>query len=196
MIKSKDKKFGKDLYILYPGDYYATKEDCILGTVAGSCMVVCLYDRLRKIGGMCHFIIPGAIGTEGIFRNDIAMHGITSMEYIMGEIVKMGGDRIDLEAKIFGSAFIKGSNPHIEGLSFSILKFIDQYFRNEQIPVVNDDLGGNYRRKIFFHPVNGKVHRKPLLNNAENSEFIEMEKEYIENAFRNKDKFGKVVIFE
>ena len=51
---------------------------------------------------MGHFIIPGMIGTEGIISSEIAEHGVVNLEYIMGEIVKLGGDRKDLRAKLFG----------------------------------------------------------------------------------------------
>ena len=76
MIKCDSSKFGKPLYLLYPGDYLATKEDCVLGTITGSCVVICVYDPIKGIGGMGHFIIPGAIGTEGIIADEIAQKGV------------------------------------------------------------------------------------------------------------------------
>lgn len=196
MIKTHLDRFGKTLYLLYPGEYYATGEDCVLGTITGSCVAVCLYDSLRRIGGMGHFIVPGAIGTEGIFRNEIASHGITSMEYIMGEIVKLGGNRKHLKAKIFGAAYINDVETRLYGISLNVMKFLNEYFTIEKIPVESDDLSGNYRRKIYFYPTTGKAYRKLLTNNEDSSEFIKLEKEYIENTFLNKDKFGKVILFE
>ncbi|HDP80841.1 MAG TPA: hypothetical protein ENN21_08365, partial [Spirochaetes bacterium] len=77
MIRSEASKYNKSMCILFPGDYFATKENCILGTVVGACVCVCLYDEVRGIGGMGHFIVPGMIGTEGIIADEIAKHGIT-----------------------------------------------------------------------------------------------------------------------
>ncbi len=196
MIKSNKSEFGKPLYVLYPGEYFATREDCILGTVSSSCMVICLYDPTRRIGGMGHFIIPGAMGTEGIYRDEIGTHGITNMEYLMGEIVKLGGDRKNLSAKIFGVANVPYVNSWSDGVKNSILTFIDEYFKMEKIPIVSEDLGGVLRRKVYFQPASGRAFRKILENNSESSEFTRMEREYINRAFREKDKYGKVIVFE
>ena len=195
MIKSRDRRTGCALYILYSGDYFATNEECVLGTVTGSCVVVCLYDTLRGIGGMGYLIIPGAMGTEGIYRDRIAVHGVTQMEHIIGEIVKLGGDRNFLKAKIFGASY--NSDPSgVKELSFEVIRFIHEYFSGERIPVVSDDLGGNFRRKIYFYPGSGRAFRKLLVNNEEHSEFIRMEREYIEGVFNNRERYGKVILFE
>ena len=116
MIRSTENRFGKVLYTLFPGDYFATGEDCILGTVIGACACVCLYDGGRRIGGMGHFIVPGMIGTEGIFSDEIAKLGITSMEYLIGEIVKLGGDRKYLKAKLFGVGRLNSGLPDMEAV--------------------------------------------------------------------------------
>lgn len=196
MIKTKDNKFNKCLYILYPGDYFATKEDCMLGTVVGSCLVLCLYDPIKGIGGMGHFIVPGALGTEGIVVDDIARVGITSIEYLMGEIVKLGGDRKYLKAKIFGAGY-QGMNPKkLHELSDSNIRFIHEYFTIEKIHVDRSDLGGEFRRKIYFSLKDGIVYRQILKNNEDSSEFIKLEQEYIDTQFRDKKRAGRVVLFE
>ncbi|MCP4133596.1 MAG: hypothetical protein GY754_21690 [bacterium] len=197
MIKSKSSKFKKDLYILYPGDYYATKENCVLGSVTGSCISVCLYDLERGIGGMGLFIVPGSVGTEGIVSSDIAALGIANMEYLLGEVVKLGGDRNFLRAKIFGAGYLGGSSSRaIDPLSESNIRFINEYFTLERIHVERTDLGGDFRRKIYFSLDDGKVYRQILKNNEESSEFIRLEKEYIDTSFRNKQKKGRVILFE
>jgi chemotaxis protein CheD len=196
VIRSETSKFGKPLYIIYPGDYFATKEECVIGTVTGSCVAVCLYDTSRKIGGMCHFIVPGAMGTEGIVSDEIARKGVASMEYLMGEIVKVGGDRRYLTAKIFGAGYMGSERVDDQKLTSSNIRFIHEYFTLENIPVARNDLGGNFRRKIYFSPHDEVVYRQILKNNEESSEFIRLEKEYIDQEFRNKERTGRVVLFE
>ncbi len=196
MIKSKTNKFGETLYILYPGDYFACNTECVLGTVIGASVVVCLYDNARQIGGMGHFIVPGTIGTEGIIVDEIAMQGIQSMELLMGEIVKLGGDRRFLKAKLFGAAYIQESIENMGGISRSNINFLHEYFELEKITVVSEDLGGNHRRKIFFYPLEGTAYRRPQRRNEDSSEFRKMENEYIDKVFRNKEKYGSVILFE
>lgn len=194
MIKSQINKFGEILYILYPGDYYATKENCILGTVTGACVVVCLYDKTRGIGGMGHFVVPGMIGTEGIIADDIALQGIQSMELLMGEIVKLGGDRRYLHAKLFGAGYL--TNKVGAGVVDSNIKFLKEYFTLEKIFVDREDLGGNFRRKIYFYPLKGRAYRRQQRRNEDSSEFKKLENEYIDDVFRNKDRFGRLILFE
>lgn len=196
MIKSESNKFKKDLYILYPGDYFATKEDCMMGTVVGTSMAVCIFDKPRKIGGMVLFAVPGTIGTEGIVSDDIARRGVLSMEYLMGELVKLGGDRHFIRAKIFGAGYSNTGIANSSAIAESNIRFIHEYFTLEKINVERSDLGGDFRRKIYFEPREGTVYRQILKNNEDSSEFMKMEKEYIDCEFRNKKQAGRVVLFE
>lgn len=195
MIKSDSSKFGKPLYVLYPGDYFATQDDVVLGTVTGSCVAVCLYDTSRNIGGMGHFIVPGALGTEGIIKDDIARRGVLHMEYLMGEIVKLGGDRRFLRAKIFGAGYMDGRNRDKSTIDSNI-RFIHEYFTLENILVERTDLGGDFRRRLYFSTRDGVVYRQILQNNEEYSEFVKLEQEYIDTEFRDKKRTGRIVLFE
>ena len=196
MIKSKNRRLDRELFVLYPGEYLAVNNDCVISSLTGAAVVVCLYDITGKVGGMGNFIVPGTIGTQGIFADDIAMHGIQSMELLMGEIVKKGGNRKYLKAKLFGAGYIKESIPEMGGIQDSNIRFLHDYFALEQIEIVKEDLGGNYRRKIYFYPLKGKVLRRFQKKNEGNSEFKTMEKEYIDSVFRNRKKTGQIFLFE
>jgi len=184
------------MYTLFPGDHFATREDCILATVTGMTVCVCVYDDGMKIGGMGHFIVPGMMGTEGIVADEIAAQGITSMEYLIGEIVKLGGDRKYLKAKLFGAGYLKAASDQMEGVALSNIRFLNEYFALEKIKVEKEDLGGQYRRQVIFNPGNGVAFRRFQRRNEDSSEFIRLEQEYIDNVFRNKQRYGKVYIFE
>lgn len=196
MIRSETSKFKEPLYVLYPGDYFACNTNCVLSTVVGASVVVCLYDLERRIGGMGHFVVPGTIGTEGIYADHIAAHGIQNMELLIGEIVKLGGDRKFLRAKLFGAGYIKEEIADMGGLNESNIRFLHEYFTLEKIIVEKEDLGGEFRRKIYFHPLKGTGYRKPQRRNEDSSEFRKMEMEYINRVFRNKEKFGNIILFE
>lgn len=196
MIKSESNKFNKDLYILYPGDYFATRDDCMMGAVVGTCVAVCIHDRARRIGGMVVFVVPGTMGTEGIVIEEIARRGVLSMEYLMGDLVKLGGDRHLIRAKIFGAGYSNTGIANSGTIADSSIRFIHEYFTLEKIPVERSDLGGDFRRKLYFEPQSGTVYRQILKNNKDSSEFMKMEKEYIDNEFRSKKQAGRVILFE
>ncbi len=196
MLKKETSEFGKPMNILYPGDFFATKDDIILSTVTGACVVICLSDPMLKIGGMGHFIVPESKGTEGIISDEIAHQGIVKIEYLMAEIIKLGGDRKNLNAKIFGAGYTDYDKSSFDNLSESNIRFLQEYFTLEKIEIRRSDLGGDFRRKIHFSLNDGKVFRQILKNNEESSEFIKLEKEYIDVEFRNKTKTGRVLLFE
>lgn len=195
MLTTFSRKLNKQLNVIYPGEYFASNEDCVIGTVTGNCLVICFYEIQKNISGMGHFIIPGSMSTKGLLVDEIASHGIANIEYIMGEIVKLGGDRKHVRAKLFGAADFDGNNK-IKSIVFSNISFIHEYFNMEKIPVDIEDLGGNSRRKIYLYAKNGKAYRKFLTQNGEASEFIKMEAEYIDQAFKKKETFGKVILFD
>jgi len=45
---------------LKPGDFYFGDETCQIHTVLGSCIAITLWHPTLKIGGMCHFVLPGS----------------------------------------------------------------------------------------------------------------------------------------
>ncbi len=114
----------------------------------------------------------------------------------MGEIVKLGGDRKFLNAKIFGSSHRSEIDRAIDiGIVSGNISFLHEYFKLEKIKVEKEDFEGNYRRKIYFYPQNGLVYRKILENDDESAEFIRLEMGYIDRVFNSKDKYGEVILF-
>lgn len=187
--------FESNQHVLKPGDYYASTSDTIIGTVTGSSVVVCLYERDKSVGGMGHFIIPGTIGTSGIFTDAIAGFGITNMEYLLGELIKLGGDRRFMKAKVYGSADMGGGDQRRADIMTGNLQFIRQYFEHEKIVIEDEDLGGSSRQKIYFSPRTGEV-IKEAVNDSEAADFVALERDYIDAVFKDKGKTGGVVIFD
>ena len=196
MLRSQNNRTGKVLYLIYPGDHYASNEDCYIGTITGSCLVVCIFDYIKKVGGMTNFVVPGTAVSNGVMHDEISRIGILNMEYLMADLVKLGCDRHNMKSKIFGA----GYNDNLKSGAISSpennIKFIKEYFALEKILIEKTDLGGNFRRKVYFSPCDGTVYRKILQNNEDYSEFILLEKEYVEDEFKNRNKTGKIVLFD
>jgi chemotaxis protein CheD len=196
MLRSQQNRTGKPLYLIYPGEHYASNENCYIGTIVGSCLAVSVFDYVKRRGGLINFVVPGTTGTEGILHDEISRIGILNMEYLMADMVKLGCDRHHMKAKIFGAGYTDASGPVRLSLTENNIRFVKEYFELEKIPVEKSDLGGNFRRKLYFSPVDGVVYRQILKNNEEFSEFIQLEKEYVENEFRNRNRLGKIVLFD
>lgn len=187
MIHVFDATIKKPVHILVPGEYYA---DCdkILSTIVGSCFVVCLYDTIHKIGGMGHCLLP-VLSALHMKKEDICNYNINFMEHIIGQMVKLGADRRNFIVKVFGGI----------GASYNqkrTTEFITEYCHNEKMLLEAIDIGGTYRRKIYFFCNTGKVHRYLVETNDPISEFIKMEKEFIDKVLKDKVEYGNVIFFE
>lgn len=158
-------KLGKNLNIIYPGEYYITAEDELIGTLLGSCVSVCLHDPENKIGGMNHFMLPGKISKNDIFADDNARYGIAAINRIVTEIIARGASRKHLTAKIFGGGNIinflniSGKQSLIPSDNVRVAKL---FMEIEDIPILGLDVGEHYTRKIIFDVHSGKVYLRKI----------------------------------
>src|SRR5438132_1489223 len=85
---------------IHIGGVYASERPTIIKTLLGSCVAVCLHDPERAVGGMNHFMLPRGDGDDA----EAGRFGVHAMDLLIGAIMKAGGDRRRLVAKVFGGA--------------------------------------------------------------------------------------------
>ena len=61
---------------------------------------MCLFDPKYNIGGMNHFMLPNSATSQA----QCATYGIHAMELLINDILRRGGRRDRLEARLFGGA--------------------------------------------------------------------------------------------
>ena len=158
-----DSHFHSEAVKVLPGEYFVAKEDILIMTTLGSCIAACIWDRERRVGGMNHFMLPEGSGDSG-------RYGSYAMEVLINEILKAGGSRLNLEAKVFGGgAVISGMNTINVGERNT--RFVLDYLRTERITVVSKDVMDIYPRKVCFLPASGKAMVKRLA--SANTEALE-----------------------
>jgi chemotaxis protein methyltransferase CheR len=139
--------------IIVAGDVFASKMPACVSTLLGSCIAACLYDPNAGIGGMNHFMLPTGVGSD----NDSARYGINAMELLINEIMKHGGDRRRLQAKVFGGAKVID----IEGATLNVglrnAEFVRNFLSTESIPIVSEYLGGTSGLKVRFQTHTGRA---------------------------------------
>ncbi len=149
-----DAHFKNDAVKILPGEYFVHTEDMLIMTTLGSCIAACLYDRVAKVGGMNHFMLPDGAGDSG-------RYGSYAMELLINEMMKRGAQRMTMEAKIFGGGnVISGMTTMNVGERNT--SFVMDYLKTERIPVVSKDVLDIYARKVCFLPGSGKAMVKRL----------------------------------
>ena len=162
-----DKQFQLEAAKILPGQYHATADDIVIVTVLGSCVSACLWDPLRRIGGMNHFMLPGAARPDGAApapqggAHAAATLGVYAMEVLINRMLKLGAERSRLQAKVFGGASV------LEGMDALNVgtqngAFVLEFLAEERITVSAQDLYDVCPRKVYFFPASGKVLVKRL----------------------------------
>jgi len=152
---------GKAEVAIHVGGVYATGEPTIIRTLLGSCVAVCLIDPATRVGGMNHFMLP-APAHDQEDPLDYTRFGVHAMDCLMGALQKAGGDRRRVRAKVFGGGNVLEIGRNGDSVAQRNIRFIDEFLRAEDIPVVGRDLGGELGRQLYFHTDTGKVYVRRL----------------------------------
>lgn len=162
---------GMTVYVL-PGHHYAQKSgDNSISTLLGSCIAVCIRDRRSEIGGLNHFLLPGVEGDPNMRS---ARYGVYAMEMLINSILKMGAQKADLEAHIFGGAKIIAMSGG-DGVGQKNSEFVRDYLRSERIRIVSSDVGGTRPRRVYFYPATG-IAKSLSVSSSEDKEVSRSEK--------------------
>ncbi len=152
------------------GQFYASKQPKEIRTVLGSCIAVCAYDPVLKIGGMNHFLTPG----DMMLHDATAQYGVFAMEFLINELIIMGSLKTNLELKIFGGATMMRCNINIGELN---IDFVKQYCVDEKLRIVGESMGGTHARKICFLTHTGEVRQMKVLRQEDSIK--KDEKQYV-----------------
>jgi chemotaxis protein CheD len=158
--RMQDTRFPYEIAVILPGEYFVSREPMVVYTVLGSCISVCLRDPLVGIGGMNHFMLA-APTSEGGQDNwvDSGRYGSFAMEMLINEILKRGGRKDRLEAKVFGGGKIYDGAMDIGAKNAA---WALDYLERESVPLLKANVGDVCPRKVYFFTDSGKVLLKKL----------------------------------
>lgn len=128
---------------------------CTIGL--GSCVGVALLDRVRRVAGLAHVVLPAADGRAdpgGKFAD-------TAVPALLRRVTASGGHRPRLEAVVVGGARMfppRRGGPAVE-IGDRNVAAVRQALDEAGIPVVDDDVGGSRGRTLRVH-ADGEVRVK------------------------------------
>lgn len=168
---------------ILPGEYYVTKNDEGVYTTLGSCISACIRDRVSGIGGMNHFMLPATESTEvdawkAASLSAATRYGNYAMEHLINEILRNGGQRQNLEVKIFGGGRIIASMTDVGARNIA---FARDYLKTEGLLVTSEDVGDVFPRMVVYFPATGRV-RVKRLRSLHNNTIATLETRYLESV--------------
>lgn len=137
-------------HYLYPSNIFVSDEPFIVTTVLGSCISVCLFDSVKMIGGINHFMLPFWNG-EGLAS---AKYGNMAMEKLLGEMLRKGATKKNIQAKMFGGANLVNLTMNVGERNAETAR---RLLEKENIRLVAESVGGTAGRKILFDTNSGLV---------------------------------------
>ena len=143
---------------IHVGGIYASDEAVKIKTLLGSCISACMYDPSTRIGGMNHFLLPGELDSLDLSTR----YGINAMEMLINEMMKLGANRLKLQAKVFGGADIFRANHKLMMVGKRNIQFILEFLGTENIPIINERLGGNQGLIVCYVAQTFEVFVKPI----------------------------------
>lgn len=87
---------------LGPGDLFFGDETKCLRTVLGSCVAITMWHPVRRIGGMCHFMMPGSAPHDRGDQELNARFAEGALKSMIREARRFGTRELDYEFKLFG----------------------------------------------------------------------------------------------
>ena len=139
--------------LLYPADIFVDKTPCLITTVLGSCVSVCLHDPVLEQGAINHFILPQWNGSDLATMK----YGNTAIIRILGELLMLGSRYENVVAQVFGGSEVLTSTPTNFNIGKRNIQIAFEILKEFKIPILLSDVGGNKGRKITFNTLTGEV---------------------------------------
>jgi len=129
-------------------------------TLLGSCVGVVLYDRVLKLGGLAHIVLPearGAVDHPGKYADTAIPHMLIDFERRLA-----GNAKLRLVAKLVGGArmfqvpSVCNTNPGLN-IGQRNQEAIEQILADLRISIIARDLGGETGRRMTLDTASGMI---------------------------------------
>jgi chemotaxis protein CheD len=137
-------------HFLYPGQMFVSRDPVTITTILGSCAALCLWDSRKKIGGMNHYLLPdGSDSGPNKFR-----YGNVANPALLNELLAMGCDIKNLQAKVYGGSSAFSANP-LESVGTRNVQLAEEFLQKNGIRLIAKDVSGRHGRKLIFRTEDG-----------------------------------------
>lgn len=139
-------------YFLSAGNICVARNS-LLYSVAGTGVIVTLYDKRRKIGGMSHFLKTKRPDKKCTNAN----YALPAIIGLIKLLTKEGSRTKDLEAQVFGGSKLLRKNQGFSDSSLTNIKSAFYILKKAKISVAGVDVGFSRGRKVMFNSFTGET---------------------------------------
>ena len=123
----------------------------------GSCLGIALYDYQQKLGGLAHTLLPAPHAGVPVERP--AKFVATAIERMFRDLCGLGAESENLTAKLVGGANMFEPMQPVAKDSIGSRNILAarEILAEMQIPLVGENVGGNFGRTMVFDLGTGQV---------------------------------------
>ncbi|CUB00955.1 chemotaxis protein CheD [Thiomonas bhubaneswarensis] len=158
---------------LQPGELYFGEGRTRVRTLLGSCVAIAVWHPQRRIGGLCHYMLPGRGAHHGAHRALDGRYADEAMLLFLRDMRAAGTRPEEYEAKLFGGGrmFTQDKPPHVHvGCTDVPCKNVlrgRELVRQHGLRLKAEHLGGQGHRNLMFEIWSGDAYLKFWGQNAE-----------------------------
>ena len=137
----------------------------------GSCLGITLYDPELKLGGLAHTLLPKP--KAGMDTSRKGKFADTAIRLMIEALVDSGAEITRLQAKLFGGANMFAALQEWSGETIGQRNIASAKatLADLGIPLVAEDVGGNFGRTLVFNLESGKVTVKSVRQGLKEAEY-------------------------
>ena len=136
----------------------ASNDHILISSGIGSCIVITLYDPLKRVGALAHPMLAENIGNSTEYPLRFVGNAIDAM---LSALAALGATKERLEAKIIGGAtMFKVFDRSPDSMGAQNAEAAKKKLEKEGIKIIVNDTGGNVGRSVAFELTTGLVEIK------------------------------------
>ena len=139
-------------------------DDSLVTYALGSCVGICLYDQVLKIGGLGHIMLPTF--PKNNQKENKHRFADTCIPEMIQQMEKMGCNRRRIVAKIAGGAkmFEVSGDSSLGNIGQRNILAVKESLNSFRIRICAEDTGLNYGRTVYFFAEDGRMVVKSFSN--------------------------------
>lgn len=134
--------------------------DTLVTYALGSCVGICLFDPIRKIGALGHIMLPNKTeSSDNLFK-----FADTCIPVMLDGMQKLGCSKTAITAKIAGGAqMFQIGDSSIGNIGARNVRAVKETLALCGVRMIGEDTGSNYGRTVFFDTGDGSVKVKSFV---------------------------------
>jgi chemotaxis protein CheD len=147
----------KQRIFVNPGGSYFGSGEAYIETLLGSCVAIIVWHPEKKIGGLCHYLLPGRTRQSARATALDGRYGDEALMQMLNQIQRTGTNLKDYVVKVFGGGRILDLPAASIRVGDENVRFALEILKAQGVIVTSQDITGDGYRYIRFDLFTGDV---------------------------------------